>query len=121
MWRRRSNRQSFRDVRDIRHEEEDPVREKTDSADEYFHILFDEEESESETDLESLDEQDLLCATDDKEHEVMSSLREGATKPRRFQKKIDNGRENGVMDLLGPDDITNVFSLINLAKMFCET
>ena len=63
-----------------------------------FTLISDGEESVSETDLESLDEQDLWYATDDKaEYEAMFGLREKlqhATTSRRLHKKGDNnGRE----------------------------
>ena len=75
-------------------------RDKAGSAGENYHILSDCKEPESETDLESLDAQDLWYATDDKaEHEAMIGLREArkklehVTKSRLFYKKDDNGRE----------------------------
>ena len=62
-----------------------------------FHTLSDGEESESETDLASLDEQDVWYATDDKaEYEAMIGLREARKKLQRATNSrcfYDNGRE----------------------------
>ena len=87
------------EVRDDRREEEGRAHDKTGSAGDNFHTHTDGEECESGTDLGSLDEQDLLYATDDKAAcETMIGLREAkkklhhATKLNRFYKKCDKGR-----------------------------
>ena len=64
------------EVRDDRREQEVRARDKTGSAGDNFHTLSDGEESESETDLESIDEQDLRYKTDDEvEYEALIGMR----------------------------------------------
>ena len=86
------------EVRDDRREQE--ARGKTGSAGDNFHTLSDGEEAKSETDLESLEEQDMCTRPMHKaEYEEMIGLREARKncsmrqKPRGFCKKGDDGRE----------------------------
>ena len=88
------------EVRDDRREREDRARDKTSSAGDNFHTRSDGEKSESETDLGSLDEQDLRYATDtNAEYEAIVGLREARRNCSmrqnrdRFHKKGDNGPE----------------------------
>ena len=81
-------------------EQEDRARDRADSAGDNFRTFSDGKESESEADLESLDEQDLWYATYDRaDCQSMIGLREArkklqhATQSRRFFKNDDNGRE----------------------------
>ena len=82
-------------VRDDRREGQDRARDKTGSAGDNFFAASDGEESESETNLELLDEQDLWYAIDDKaEYEAIIGLRKARktlqheTKPSVFHKKM---------------------------------
>ena len=86
------------EVRDDCREQEDRPRDKT-AVVIIFHTFCDGEESQSVTDLESLDEQDVWCATDDNaEYEAKIELREATkklqreTKSTRFCKRGDDGR-----------------------------
>ena len=65
-----------------------------------FHTLSDGEGSESETDPDSLDEQDLWYATD---HKAEYEATIDRTAPRRFYKRGDNSRER-----LAPNRSTSI-------------
>ena len=81
------------EVRDDRREQEGRARDKTGSAGDNFRTLSHGEESELETDLASLDEQDLWCVTDDKAGcGAMVGLREARKKLQHATRVVSSQR-----------------------------
>ena len=88
------------EVRGDRREQEDRARDKASSAGDDFHTLSEGEGSESETDLESLDEMDLWYATDDKaECEAKIGLREPRRKRDHGRERLTSNRSTSVQEL----------------------